>query len=75
MIYFSSREVTLEGLTPVLQEERNYMQYINKNPSEATIIIRAHEDAQAGLVQELIKTCQEAGFENFVLRAKQDDET
>ena len=73
-IYFSGHEVTLEGLTQALQDERNYMQYINKNPSDATIIIRADEDAKAGLVQELITTCQEVGFENFVLRAKQEDE-
>ena len=40
--------------------------------SDATVIIRAHKEAQTGKVQDLIKICQENGFEKFALRAKED---
>ena len=51
------------------------MQYLQKDPASATIIIRAHRQAKAGVVQELIRTCQGVGFEKFVLRAKQEEST
>jgi len=35
------------------------------------VVIRADSDAKTGRVQELIKVCQERGFERFALRAKQ----
>jgi biopolymer transport protein ExbD len=48
----------------------------NKTPpqsaKDATIIIRAHKDAKTGLVQQVIKLCQEMGFEKFSLRAKSE---
>ena len=36
----------------------------------ATIVIRADRDVPTGKVQEVIRVCQEADFEKFVLRAK-----
>lgn len=75
VIYFASREVTVDSLAPLLQQERNVMQYLQKDPAQATIIIRAHQEAKAGSVQELIRTCQDVGFEKFVLRAKQELDT
>ncbi len=43
-----------------------------KNPTgplRSTIIVRAHEQAECGVVQELMKICREAGFTKFSLRA------
>ena len=37
----------------------------------ATVIIRADGRAQAGEVQDVIRLCQENGFEKYVLRARQ----
>lgn len=37
----------------------------------ATVIIRADGQAQTGEVQDVIRLCQENGFEKYVLRAKQ----
>jgi len=42
------------------------------NPQDTTIVIRAHRAAKGGMVQELIQICQEAGFENFALRAEEN---
>ena len=41
-------------------------------PQDATIIVRADGDAPAGIVQEIFERCQQAGFERFHLRAKQE---
>jgi biopolymer transport protein ExbD len=61
-----------EGLKPVLNNEKYVLESRNKSVSSATIIIRAHKDAKTGLVQKIIKVCQEIGFEKFTLRAKED---
>jgi biopolymer transport protein ExbD len=37
---------------------------------EATVIIRADQHAQYGVVQDLIRACREAGFIKFSLRAE-----
>ena len=42
------------------------------HPQDTTIVIRAHKAAKGGMVQELIQICQEAGFENFALRAEEN---
>jgi biopolymer transport protein ExbD len=45
----------------------------SKEPSSATVIVRADGRSKTGDVQELIKACQEKGFERFVLRAQYDE--
>jgi biopolymer transport protein ExbD len=62
----------VEAVRPVLNNEKYILQTQSKSPSDATIIIRAHKDAKTGDVQNLIKTCQQVGFEKFTLRAKED---
>jgi biopolymer transport protein ExbD len=37
---------------------------------EVTVIIRGDQDSKTGKVQELIKVCQDEGFEKFALRAR-----
>jgi biopolymer transport protein ExbD len=60
------------ALRPFLKNERYVMQTRNQSEKDATIIIRADKDAKTGLVQQIIKVCQEPGigFEKFTLRAK-----
>jgi biopolymer transport protein ExbD len=55
-----------------LQLESSLLKRKNQSPADSTVIIRADREAQAGQVQELIKMCQEAGFEQFALRARED---
>jgi biopolymer transport protein ExbD len=59
-----------EALRPFLRNEEYVLETRNQTPKDATIIIRAHKDAKTGLVQQIIKVCQELGFEKFTLRAK-----
>lgn len=70
-VLVGGEEVAINGLKPILFREKQLLERLERNPREATIIIRADADSKTGQVQELIKDCQEIGFEKFVLRAKQ----
>jgi biopolymer transport protein ExbD len=59
---------------PTLNLERSLLEQKGKSPTDATVIIRGHRDAQTGAIQELIKVAQQAGFEKFTLRAKEGEE-
>jgi biopolymer transport protein ExbD len=72
MVIMHADEYPLARLRGALLREK---QVIDANPKrssrEATIIIRADREAKTGKVQELIKVCQDTGFEKFALRAKE----
>ncbi|MBX9788319.1 MAG: biopolymer transporter ExbD [Pirellulales bacterium] len=72
-VLFNGEEVPVQGIRPLLLRESQVMKVQERDPKEATVIIRADATAKTGQVQELIGICQapEIGFENFVLRAKQ----
>jgi biopolymer transport protein ExbD len=61
-----------DALRPYLKNEKSVMELKHVNPKDANIIIRAHKDSKTGLVQQIIKVCQEIGFEKFTLRAKSE---
>jgi biopolymer transport protein ExbD len=62
----------VNAIKPILNNEKYILETRGRSPGDATIIIRAHKDAKTGLVQEVIKVCQELQFEKFTLRAKSD---
>jgi biopolymer transport protein ExbD len=64
--------VPISGMSRYLATEADIIKRQNKVPSDASVIIRADRGTKTGLVQELIKKCQEQGFEKFALRAKQE---
>ena len=68
----ASSLTSADALKPYLRNEKSVMELKNKNYKDANIIIRAHRDAKTGLVQQIIKVCQEMGFEKFTLRAKSE---
>ena len=70
-VILGTDEVPLGELRPLLVRERQLLEARKEDPSKATIIIRGDKNAKTGRVQELIKICQETGFETFALRAKQ----
>jgi biopolymer transport protein ExbD len=61
-----------DAIKPLLNNEKYVLETQQKDVKNATIIIRAHKDAKTGQVQEVIKVCQEVGFEKFTLRAKSE---
>lgn len=72
-VLFGGSRLNLDTLRPQLIREREVMRRLDQNPAAATVIIRAHALSKAGLVQELVKLCQEIGFETFALRAKEEE--
>ena len=58
----------------LLIERQTIARTPRRSVADATIIIRADRNAQAGRVQELMQLCQERaiGFQKFKLRAKQE---
>ena len=78
-VLLGGEEVPVAHFKPLLQREKQFL-LLKAGPKQkaraaanATIIIRADADAKTGVVQELIKICQDTGFEKFVLRAKQEE--
>lgn len=71
-VIIGGQEVSVEGLKPFLDREASVLTMRGKAPSTATIIIRGDVDAKTITVQDVIKTCQLAKFERFVLRAKEE---
>ena len=64
----------VNALRPFLKNEDYVLRAKNppQSAKDATIIIRAHKDAKTGMVQQIIKVCQEQGYEKFTLRAKSE---
>lgn len=73
-VLFAGEEVSVADVERYLIRERRVLETLDLTAADASVIIRAHQDAQTGLVQELIQSCQQVGFEKFFLRAKQEDE-
>jgi len=61
---------TADSIRPLLSNEKYVLESQGHAVGDATIIIRAHRDVKTGLVQRVIKVCQELKFEKFSLRAK-----
>jgi biopolymer transport protein ExbD len=61
----------IDNLSPVLSRKGQFYESTGKVKGDVVLIIRAHQHAPTGDVQNVIKKCQEAGFEKFVLRAKE----
>lgn len=77
-VYMSGRAVgnedDLQGLKSILDQERAVVVQQKKNPREVVVIIRADVDAPTGLVQNVIQKAQEAQFEQFALRAEEEEQ-
>jgi biopolymer transport protein ExbD len=60
------------AMRPFLNNEKYVLENKGESIKDANVIIRAHKGAKTGLVQQIIKVCQEIGFEKFSLRAKSE---
>ena len=74
-IYYNQQYVDIGQITPCLEQEKRVIERIHGQTmiKDVTILIRADAEVPAGLVQELIKKCQEAGFTKFSLRDASED--
>ena len=75
-VIFGPDRVTVAGIKPLLTREKQLLEARgDQSAQSATIIIRADRDTKTGKVQEVIKACQDTGFEKFALRAKHQEAT
>jgi biopolymer transport protein ExbD len=73
MVILGGREYSLETLGPALDQEAEAHKISGaKSREEITVVIRAHKNARAGKVQNLIAKCQDYELRTFALRAKED---
>jgi biopolymer transport protein ExbD len=52
-----------------LKKEATLFKNKEIDPTDVTVKVRADSEVQTGIVQELIKLCQDAGFETFAMSA------
>jgi len=72
-IIFGAQEGTLDRLKPLLEVEWELLSRRRKTePRDATIVLRGDRDAPVGEIQQVMRICQEVGFEQFILRARQE---
>ncbi len=72
-LLYAGEELTLEQFRPRLLLEKQLIERLGQSVAECPVIIRADATTKAGQVQELIRDCQQRGFEQFALRAKQEE--
>jgi biopolymer transport protein ExbD len=72
-VIYAGEMIGVRDVGGYLEREKSVMIDAGKEPNTATIIVRADGAAKTGDVQEIIKICQEKGFEKFALRAKYDE--
>jgi len=68
-VLYAGEVVPVDQIDRPLQQEREIIEAAGKDPKQATVIVRADGRASAGDVQQVIRICQEEGFERFALRA------
>jgi len=72
-VIYAGEMIGLPDIGGYLEREKSVMIDAGKEPNTATVIVRADGAAKTGDVQEIIRICQEKGFEKFALRAQYDE--
>jgi biopolymer transport protein ExbD len=72
-VIYNGEAIRLPDISGFLEQEKRVLIDAGKDPSAATLIVRGDGRVKTGEVQELIKICQDKGFERFVLRAQYDE--
>jgi biopolymer transport protein ExbD len=72
-VIYAGELVAVTDVGTYLEREKTVMLDAGKEPSAATVIVRADGRSKTGEVQEIIRKCQEKGFERFALRAQYDE--
>ena len=72
-VIYNGELMPVADIAGFLEQEKRVLVDAGKDPASATVIVRGDGRVQTGEVQNLIKICQEAKFERFVLRAQYDE--
>jgi biopolymer transport protein ExbD len=76
VLFYAGSDIPLDKIKPELEQEKRL--FVLKAGTEdvlkeVAVVIRADADVPTGLVQGLIKTCQEIGYTKFSLKATQEE--
>uniref|UniRef100_A0A7C2PIL9 Biopolymer transporter ExbD n=1 Tax=Schlesneria paludicola TaxID=360056 RepID=A0A7C2PIL9_9PLAN len=76
VLFYAGSDIPLDKIRPELEQEKRL--FVLKAGSEkvledVAVIIRADADVPTGMVQDLIKTCQDIGYTKFSLKATQEE--
>ena len=71
-VLYGGDMVPVAKMGTYLRQEAQILERQQKQVADASVVIRADRETKTGLVQELIKKCQEQKFEKFSLRARQE---
>lgn len=71
-VIFGGKHYSMGDIGEALRIQAVVMERIRQDKTKTTVVIRADREARAGQVQQLIKKCQDLGFERFALKARQE---
>ncbi len=70
-VFWAGENLKVAQMKARFQQEARLAKAKKQDPSEITVSFRADADVPTGVVQQLMKMAQDAGFELFVLKAAQ----
>ncbi len=71
-VLYGREEYQLSDLPRALDREMRILTALDVSPDTVTVILRGDVEVETGIIQEVIRHCQDAGMEIFKLRAKQE---
>ena len=72
-VIYAGELIPVPQIGGYLEREKASLVNAGRQPADATVIVSADGRAKTGEVQEIVKICQEKGFEKFALRAQYDE--
>ena len=74
-VFYNEKYVEVAQMSPDLEQEKRVMEAMHGKEviDKVTVLIRADSEVPTGLVQQLIKKCQDNGFTKFSLRATSEE--
>ncbi len=74
-VFYNERYVDVYEILPDLEQEKRVIERVHGHHviNDVTVLIKADSEIPMGLVQELIRKCQEAGFSKFSLRTSSEE--
>jgi len=71
---YNNTDFDLAGLEVKLESHKRLLSVIGVDLKTVNVVIRADSHCESAKVQDIIDLCQKLQFENFKLRAKQNDQ-
>lgn len=73
-LFYGDDQIPLLNTADYFTREKRRQEAIQQPLEDVTIVIRADKDVPTGLIQEMMRIAQEAGFSRFSLKAQQGEE-